>query len=89
MTPDYSRPFGGKWSADMSTAPHDGSTFLGRLNNTNRSFAVRWVDDAWYRAGPGDHLGPQDIIEWISFKDYADTRFCVWNGGENCNVPAR
>jgi hypothetical protein len=84
LTPDYSRLFGGKWSTDINAAPHDGSTFMGRLKGTNRSFAVKWLDGAIRDLRKPEE--PIEICEWISFKDFADTRHCVWNGGENCHV---
>lgn len=81
MTPDYSRPFP-KWHPATS-APRDGSSFMGRLTGTNRAKAVRYDEAGVQFVGTYDGK-PVDICQWYSFKEYGETRFCVWNGGKDC-----
>lgn len=80
MTPDYSRPFP-KWHPDTS-APKDGSSFMGRLTGTNRAKAVHYSETLSSFVGVDEK--PVSICQWYSFKEYGETRFCVWNGGGDC-----
>lgn len=72
--PDYSRTF--KHWQTATSAPTDGSLFLGRLSNTNRAIAVRMDGEDWVDASGK----PVQIEQWISFADYGNIRQCVWRG---------
>lgn len=75
---DYSKMWT-KWQTDMSLAPRDGTTIMGRLTGTNRARAVKWVNGQW--------IDPQGCInkicQWTTFKEYAETSACVWNARIN------
>lgn len=75
MEPSYQAMFK-RWSADINSAPIDGSIFMGRITGSNRAVAVKFGAAGFIMAQP-----PYDsvnICQWISFTDFADIRSCVW-----------
>jgi hypothetical protein len=63
-----------KWHPATS-APTDGSIFMGRQLGSNRAFAVKWNGEAYVRPWESE---PIIICQWISLTEYADIRSCVW-----------
>lgn len=84
MVPDHS-PLFKNWQTDMSLAPKDGSSFMGRQKGTNKAFAVHWGCETqkWYHSGPfsAGNSNPVELCQWITFSDFADIRTCAWRRG--------
>lgn len=75
MEPSYTRMFK-NWHSDLSSAPKNGTLFMGRITGTNKAKVV-WYEGETSRWMTHDQ-GSVDICQWISFTDFADIRSCAW-----------